>query len=140
MNTSFRFAGYAVRREFREGLRFYGSLPPKDAKAHAPRINSRTGRPVPHSGGNISPYRMYVTCNLLYRVARPSYQAGYYSGCEWDESDPAVFMSKRKRRGGTKQAINRMYRRAFKQQIAGGLESPSEFQCPKTLHTLNISW
>ena len=135
MATSFRFGGYAVRREFRKGFSFRGSMPPQDA---APRRKYRNWR-----GQGSSPYRTYVAqYNLIYREARSSYQ-GDYSGFRkwntWNEWDTARFMQKRKRLNGWKELMNRAYRRAWRQQVHCGLEAPSEFKFPNPVNYFNIS-
>ena len=132
MNTNVRFGGYAVRREFRRGLTFRGSMPPKDALARA-----RGVRYYRSPGDNVSPYRAYQRYKLLYRIAKSSFQ-GFPK--EWDDSDTARFSVRRSQLKGDKQRINRAYRRVFKQQIHNGLESPSEFEFPQTVHNLNITW
>jgi hypothetical protein len=144
MNTFVRFGGYAVRREFRLGLMFHGSVPPKDAPARRHRISLKDGRPIPHTGENVPPSRRYKRYILLYRTVEPSYQ-GYSSVSAWrryyyDDSDTAVFMSRRAKCKGDKQRINRVYRHAFKQQLARGLEAPAEFHVPGTIHYWNITW
>lgn len=142
MNTNVRFAGHAVRREFRRGFSFHASLPPPDAPPHTVRRRTTNDYPIHGSGDNVSPHRRYRQYTLLYRVVAASYQGvhSWRPGRDWNDADTAVFMPRRARHRGDKQLINRIYRHAFKQQLAQGLEAPSEFRMPKSLHTLNSTW
>jgi hypothetical protein len=131
MNTSVRFGGYAVRREFRLGLMFHGSVPPKDAPPR-PRTLLR--------GEGTSPYRRYKQYTLCWRHVSPSYQGACLQPYDYNDSDGAVFITRRAKHKGDKQIINRLYRRAFKQQLALGLEAPSEFHVPNDVHNVNNTW
>jgi hypothetical protein len=127
-----RLSTFAVRRSFARSFIVRYGLP---TPAEPPRPRQRW-----YHGDNVSPYRASRRWTFLWPVARSTYHR--WSGSayaplgpreEWD-----AVRERPKTMSADKRIMNRLWRRSFKQQLAGGIEAFSEFRPPIKLDGLNM--